>query len=235
MTGRPPLAGQERDLALVTRTPGLSEVLGALLEVWHYRVVALPKTATLILHEAGCPLPPPGKPVIHLGAAAAAGHDSLALPLAIGELWAALEQRFHTPPRAHIRIDQDRPAVVTARGREEATRIVSLSDLGTRFFLTRELVKGEMLQLRLALGGKNRRLPGRVIYVIPRGDHDDTGGYDIGMLFLHAEPQSREELHEFIVGSYLQRAAGAVRPELLAAGLDGLRLTPGLRKAVLGT
>ena len=234
MQGSRPLAGQGRDLALITREPGLRAVLGALLEVWRYRVVAFPEVATLVLLEDGCPSSPLCKAVVRMGSAAAIGDGGIVLPLAVEELWVALERYFHKPPREHIRIDQDRPAVVTVRGRQEATRIVSLSDLGTRFSLTRELVKDEMLELQVELAGRAWHLQGRVIYVIPCGGDDDSGGYDIGMLFLHAEPRSRERLHEFIIASYLERVAGRVPPGPFRAGIDKLRLAPGVRKALLG-
>lgn len=230
-----PLAGRNRDLALVTRTPGLRAVLGALLAEWRYQVVPRPEPTTLVLLDEGCPPPPLCRAVIPMGAFSPVGHDRLPLPLAVEDLWATLERHFHKPPRAHIRIDQDRPAVVTVRGQWQATRIVSLSDLGTRFSLDRELVKGELLELDLELASRAWNLLGRVIYVIPGGTREALEKYDIGMLFLHAEPRSREQLHEFIIASYLERVAGRVSPDLFRAGIDNFRLAPGVRKTLLGS
>jgi PilZ domain len=229
-----PLAGRHRDLALVTRERGLRTILSALLTEWRYRVVPRPEATTLVLLDEVCPPPPLCRAVIPMGRFSPAGQDRLSLPLAVEDLWTTLERYFHKPPRAHIRIDQDRPAVVTVRGQWQATRIVSLSDLGTRFSLNRELVNGELLELDLELAGRALTLLGRVIYVIPCGGRDDSGRYDIGMLFLHAEPKNREWLHEFIIASYLERVAGRVSPGLFRAGLEKLRLAPGVRKALLG-
>jgi len=226
-------AGNSRRLAVAVRDPALLAILGALLEEWFYEVVPGGEEATLVLLEEGVALPVSGAEVVRLARFPISGRDRIALPLVVEELWAALEPRFHRPPRAHIRIDLERPAVVSVRGVPEATRIVSLSDLGTRFSLTRELVNDERLQLDVELDGRTWHLEGRVIYVIPRGDLDGSGVFDVGMLFIHPEIETRGELRAIVVRSYLERVARRLLPELFHAGLAYFALPPATKKVLV--
>ncbi len=226
-------AGKNRRLAVAVRDPALSAILHTLLEEWLYAVVPRAEEATLVLLEEGLAFPATGTEVMRLARFPISGRDRIALPLVVEELWAALEPRFHRPPRAHIRIDLDRPAVVSVRGEREATRIVSLSDLGTRFSLTRELVNDEVLQLDVELGGRTWNLQGRVIYVIPRGDLDGSGTFDIGMLFIHPEIETRGLLRAIVVCNYLERVARRLPAELFRAGLEYFTLPPATRKTLV--
>lgn len=225
---------EDRDIALVARDAALLAVLGALLEEWRYRVVPQADFSTLVLLEEGCPPPPRRRGLIRLGRPIPGMPDRLALPLSIEELWSALEQRFHKPPRKHIRIDLLQPMQVTARGRQEATTMVSLSDLGTRFALRQELVNDELLEIDLELDGRAWHLQGRVIYVIPRGDHDGSGGYDIGMIFLHTAAAHRTLLREFVVRGYLERVARRFPAAVFRSGLDYFQLSPELARSLAG-
>ena len=226
-----PAAG---NIALAARDPALLAMLTALLAEWRHPVVDHPDATTVVLLEDGCPTPQQCKAVIPMGPSARPDSGGLALPLVVEALWAALEPHFHKPPRRHIRIGQQRPALVTVRGQREATRLVSLSDLGTRFSLERELVNGEPLELDLKLAGSPWNLQGRVIYAIPRGDHDGSGRWDIGMLFLHGNAATRELLRGFIVASYLQRVARLLPPAVFRAGLDHFQLPGRTREMLLG-
>ena len=226
-----PAAG---NIALVARDPALVAMLTALLAEWLHPVVGHPDATTVVLLEEGCPAPRQCKTVIPMGRSCPADSGGLALPLVVEALWAALEPHFHKPPRRHIRIGQQQPALVTVRGQREATRIVSLSDLGTRFSLERELVNGEPLELDLKLAGRPWNLQGPVIYAIPRGDHDGSGRWDTGMLFLHGDAATRELLRGFIVASYLQRVARRLPSALFRAGLDHFQLPGRMRELLLG-
>ncbi|AMV71198.1 hypothetical protein JCM30471_30380 [Desulfuromonas carbonis] len=226
-------AGKNRQLAVAVRDPALQAILGALLEEWLYAVVPRAEEATLVLLEEGLAFSASGVEVVRLARFPSSGRDRIALPIVVEELWAALEPRFHRPPRAHIRIDLDRPAVVSVRGEREATRIVSLSDLGTRFSLTRELVNDEQLQLDVELDGRTWHLEGRVIYVIPRGDLDGSGAFDIGMLFIHPAIETRGELRNLVVRRYLERVARRLPSELFYAGLAHFALPSATRKALV--
>ena len=222
--------GRQPKLALVTRDVALKGLLTALLEEWHHPVLDQPDENTLVLVEEGCPAPRRCAAVIPMNRSPLPeGAAGLSLPLAVEELWAVLEPYFHKPARRHIRIPQNRLATVTARGQSETTHIVSLSDLGTRFSLRRELVNDEALELELKLGGVPWHLRGRVIYVLPRGDYDGSGLYDIGMLFVHEKAASRQSLLAFIIASYLRRVAQRLSPAAFRAGLDQLFLSPPLQ------
>ena len=225
-------AGKDRRLAVTVRDPALSALLGTLLEEWSYEVVSRPEETSLVLLEEGLTSPAPGAEVVRLARSPISGRDRIALPLLVEEIWAALEPRFHRPPRAHIRIDLNRPARVSVRGELETTRIVSLSDLGTRFSLTRELVNDEVLQLEVELDGSSWRLQGRVIYVIPRGDLDGSGCFDIGMLFIHPEIETRGALRAIVVRNYLERVARRLPAELFRGGLEYFALPTATRRGL---
>jgi PilZ domain len=227
-----PAAG---NIALAVSDPALLAILTALLTEWRHPVADHPDATTVVLLEDGCPAPRQCKTVIPMGRSTRPESGGLALPLVVEALWAALEPHFHKPPRRHIRIGQQQPALVTVRGQRETTRLVSLSDLGTRFSLERELVNGEPLELDLKLGDSPWILQGRVIYAIPRGDHEGSYWWDTGMLFLHGDAAAREGLRGFIVASYLRRVAHRLPYAVFRAGLDHLQLPGRMRELLLGS
>jgi len=222
----------EKRICPLVREPDFQTVLAALLEVWGYTVVSRPDGQDLVLAEEGLALPPGFDATIRLTRSGDPGRDRLALPLEVEALWAALEPFFHKTPRSHIRIALDLPATVVCRGRMEATRISSLSDLGTRFRLSRERVKGEPLELDLVIAGHPLRLAGRVIYVVPRGDLVGSGACEVGMLLAHSRCEIRTQLREFVVRSYLERVNRRLPREVFCGGLENFRLPATVRVAL---
>jgi hypothetical protein len=219
-------------LCLHVRSEGLRAVLEGLLKAWHYHLLAEPAGEDLVLAEEGCLPPAPEGQTIWLTSSRYEARNRLPLPFALEELWSALENRFHKPPRNHLRMATHLPVMATVRDETVATCIVSLSDLGARFLFPCELVNGEELTLEGVLDDKPRRLEGRVIYVVPRGDLDDTGRSEIGVIFDRTPPETRTAVREFIIRRYLEQVRAALPEATFCDGLSFLRISENVLRAL---
>lgn len=209
----------EKRLCLLLRDEPFRQVVAVLLEQWGYTVLEAPTDSEMILAEEGCPVPEESGPVLWLTRSRYGERNRIPLPLSVEGLWSTLENRFHKPPRSHIRIGLVLPATVHVRDEVVDTAVSSLSDLGARFDFHRELVQGEELLLHLTVSGRPLALEGRVIYVIPHGDLDGSARTRVGVIFDRLPQEGREELRTFIVRTYLER---------VRARLDGSTFRKGL-------
>lgn len=201
-----------KQVALQIETPGFARLLGAVIEFWGYAVVAESAGPGLLLVEQGG-VGENALAVIRLGGAS--GVSRLGLPLVLAQLWAELEQRFHQPARQHLRIALDLEIETVARNRLSGARLQSLSDMGGRLLLSREMVRDEGLLLRLPIGPQVFQISARVIYSLPRGQGE---GFELGVLFQGVEAEVRRMLRHFIgqqvLAAALARAGEAARPAL---------------------
>lgn len=217
---------------LLTADPSFREVLSALLGIWGYTLVSEADRESLLLAEDDLVVPAAYGGLIRLTRSRYLGRDSLPLPLPVEDLWASLEARFHRPPRNHIRIALDLPVAVSARGERETTRISSLSDLGTRFLLSRELVNQEPLTLEMTVDGIDYRLAGRVIYVVPRGEARGSNECEIGMMFLKPPAEVRTRLRDYVIFRYFDEVRSALPEGVFCDGLKAFELSPRVRGAL---
>lgn len=215
---RPSFGGKR--IAILARSKALEALLRGLLMQWNYTLLEEPADDAVLLAEEGC-LPPQGHgDVLWLTRSRYEGSQRLSLPLVLEELWRKLESRYHKPPRNHIRISLQLPAVVQIRDECTPIQIVSLSDLGARFDFPRELVRGEQLLLQTMLDGEKLVLEGGVIYVVPRGDLKETGQSEIGMIFDRTPQETRQRVREQILCRYLALARLQIPEELFCQGLE---------------
>lgn len=206
---------EAKRVALQLETPGFARLLDAVLELWGYQVVAESADPGMLLVEQG------GvgkKELAVVGIGSASGVTRLGLPLVLAELWAQLEQRFHHPARQHLRTALDLAVEVVARHRLSGARLQSLSDLGGRLLLSREMVRDEGLLLRLPVGAQVFELNARVIYGLQRGGEN----FEIGVFFPGVETEVRRVLRHFVgqqvLAQALDRAGEGAR-----SGLDLFR------------
>lgn len=225
----PPPALQKR-IGIITRDAALGSILGALLVEWNYQVLEAPTDGDLLLVQEGCLPPVENANVFWLTSSQYEGRNRLHLPVAIEELWRQLEPRYHKPPRNHIRLTLELPATVEVHGESIPARVISLSDLGARFKFPREMVNGEKLSLVTALGEEKLVLAGRVIYVVPRGDVEDSGRSEIGLILSDTPAETRTRVREFILWHYLATVRAKMEESLFADGLGFLDIPESVRR-----
>lgn len=203
---------ESKQVALQVETPGFARLLGAVIEIWGYEVVAADADPGMLLIEQG------GEGEKELAAirlGSASGVSRLGLPLVLAQLWAQLEQRFHQPARQHLRVALELEVEVVARNRFSAARLQSLSDMGGRLVLSREMLRDEGLLLRLPIGPQVFQISARVIYSFHRGGGEE---FEIGVLFQGVEAEVRRILRQFIgrqvLVAALTRAGEDTRPAL---------------------
>lgn len=218
MLETPPKAFEKR-VCLRVRNASFGAVLAALLEEWRYTLLDDPSAANLVLAEEGVELPEASGTVLWLTRSRYGERNRLSLPLELEGLWADLENRFHRPPRSHIRITLELPVAVKVRGEEVAATVTSLSDLGARIEFPLELVQGETLQLDLSLNETSLALEGRVIYVIADGDLDGSTRTRVGVIFDGLSSEQRGRLRAFVVRSYLERIRARLDGSVFRQGL----------------
>lgn len=220
----------EKRLCLVIRSEGLRAVLGGLLEQWQFHLLAEAEPDDLVLAQEGCCPPADSREVLWLSSSRYESRHRLCLPISPEELWRTLENRFHKPPRNHIRMTVELDAAVLVRGERTISRLASLSDKGGRFFFPRELANGEELALELVLDGRSLRLDGRVIYVVPRGELAGTTTSEVGAIFDRTVPETRQQVRDYILTRYLDMVRLGLPEPLFCAGLDFFQLSPEVRR-----
>lgn len=216
----------EKRLCLFVRNEPFRLVLGGLLREWRYSLQETPTGSDLLLAEDGFPVPEEDAPVLWLTRSRYGERGRVGLPLSLEDLWAHLESRFHKPPRSHIRIYLELPATLEARNETDEIRITSLSDLGARFELHRELAPGEELVLDLSIAGRRFKLPSRVIYMVPQGDLEGSGKAQIGVIFDKPDKGVRDALRGFIIHSYLERVREGMAGSVFREGLSHFDVPP---------
>lgn len=211
---------KEKRIGVIARSQALEALLRGLLTQWRYTVLETPAADDMLLVEEGCLAPADSNTVLWLTSSRYQGRNRLGLPLLPEELWRQLECRYHKPPRNHIRISGQVPAILQAHGDDTAIQIVSLSDLGVRFEFPRELVNGEPVTLLATLEGESLTMEGRVIYVVPKGDLEGTGRSEIGVIFDRTPQETRNRVREYILWRYLALARPQMPEELFCRGLE---------------
>lgn len=222
--------GHAKPIHLAIASEANQLFLAALLQEWQFTIVDEPGEETLCLADDGYPLRAPHGPVVWLTRSGFAARDRLPVPLAMEDLWGALETRFHRPPRHHLRIGIDMPAEITVRGSQERTEILSLSDLGARLRLSREVASGEECVVRLTIDGVPLRLAAKAIYVLPIGDLDDSCRVEVGLLFTPLLRETQARLRNFITATILERVRPTIPGWAFEVGVALLDLPDAVRK-----
>jgi Tfp pilus assembly protein PilZ len=217
---------QEKRLCLLIRNEPFRMVLAGILKEWRYSLLEAPTPSDLLLAEDGFDLPEAFGSVLWLTRSRYGERGRLPLPLSLEELWSTLESRFHKPPRSHIRINLQTPAAVLARGEMADVQIISLSDLGARVDFCRELALGEELTLHLSIAGQPLTLPGRVIYVVPCGDLEESEKTQVGLIFDRLSQAIRDSLREHIIRTYLERVRNEMTGSIFREGLSHFNVPP---------
>lgn len=182
----------------------LKLMLHHLLEEWGYQVDQQARDGVVVVAREGYYSPDRFQPVVWLSDSRYSGLDKLSLPLRIESLYTTLERKFHQPPRRHLRISLDQPAVARCRGQEWSVRITCLSDRGCRLLFPRELARDEAVGLSFSLEEFRFVLEGLVLYSFPHYP-DADGPYGTGVLFLHLDSEINRRLRSLIVSSYFDR------------------------------
>ena len=60
------------------------------------------------------------------------------------------------------------------------------------------MVNGEKLSVATDVGGDKLVLAGRVIYVVPRGDLEESGRSEIGLILSDTPAETRTRVREYI-------------------------------------
>lgn len=220
--------GHEKQLHLCIANEGLRLFLGELLAEWNFTVDTAPPQANdaLLLMDDGYALKQEHSIAIRLTHSNFGGRDCLCLPLILEELWSRLEVCYHRPPRKYLRIPTDYPVSVHVRGEKAPAQIDSLSPVGARLSLHRELAFGEEFMIILPLRQQVLHLLARVIYVTPL--IEIGGRYRTGVIFDRIDTKTRQALHEDVLFEFLSR----IRPRLpgwaFEVGLTYLDLPPAL-------
>ncbi|WP_027715329.1 PilZ domain-containing protein [Desulfuromonas sp. TF] len=222
----------ENRLCLFVRNESFRLVLAGLLGEWRYSVQKNPAAADLLLAEDGSPVPEDGAPVLWLTRTRCEEQDRLGLPFSLEELWTELERRFYKPARSRIRIRLALPATLEVRNETVEISITSLSDLGGRFDLDRELAPGEELVLGLTIARRRLKLSARVIYVVPLGDLDRSGKAQIGVIFDYRARSLRKVLHDFVIQTYLERVRAGMDAPVFMEGLSHFDVPPAILKEI---
>jgi len=215
---------REKRIAVIARSPALNALLRGLLRQWRYTLLEEPGADDTLLVEEGCLAPPGHSEVLWLTRSRYEGSQRLSLPLELAELWQRLESRHHKPPRNHIRLLLELPAVAHIRGEATPVTINNLSDLGARFDFPRELVRGEPLRLQTVFDGEELLLEGSLIYAITRGEEAGTAQTEAGMILDRTPPETRQRVRELILCRCLELARREIPEELFCQGLEFLQL-----------
>jgi hypothetical protein len=231
LTGTLPKPSEKR-LCLFVRNESFRLVLAGLLGEWRYSVQKNPVAADLFLAQDGFPVPEDGTPVLWLARTRCGEQDRLGLPFSLEELWTKLKRLFYKPARSRIRTRLALPATLEVRNETLEISITSLSDLGGRFDLDRELAPGEELVLGLTIARRRLKLSCRVIYVVPRGDLDRPGKTQIGVIFDYRAKSLRKVLHDFVIQTYLERVRAGMDAPIFMEGVSHFDVPPAILKEI---
>jgi hypothetical protein len=220
-----------KQIAVRTHSEAFSCFLSELLSSWGFEICSPDSAEVLLLSEEGLGEPLTGQKVIWLTASQYQGSDRLSLPLEFEQLWQTLEHRFHRPPRMHIRMSLELPAVVSARGRVCTTALSSLSDMGGRFFCPHEMIRDEQVMVQMEVSGVRKRMDGCVIFAAPCHE-EGVEGFRIGVVFHGLKRDSRDDLRNFLIQRYLEAIRGRMSDAVFRAGLAEFALSPSLRQSL---
>ncbi|PLY02171.1 MAG: hypothetical protein C0623_04070 [Desulfuromonas sp.] len=218
----------KKKIAVTTCEPSLDELLKALLQLWQFEVHDPAEASALLLAESGCAEPVAGQDVIWLNTDSGGAELGFSLPLEPEAFWQALEQRFHRPPRKHIRLDVDLPALISARDEKKEAVLTSLSDMGCRFSYHRELAPNESVSFEFSLEGELLTFDSRIIYAMAYSDTSDSP-FRAGALFSGINAEQRARISDYLIGCYLELVRGEMPAEIFNEGLRFLELSEKVR------
>lgn len=216
--------GCARKLHLSIANESFRTFLTELLHEWHFVVTTDPPATgdDLLLTDENALTATEHPNSIRLTYSGFGGRDRLSIPLTLEDLWTALETRFHRPPRNQLRIPVEYPVSVHLRGEKSPAQLVSLSPVGARLPLHRELAFGEEFPLILPLQDHVLHLQARVIYVTPLAE--TSGRYETGVIFERLDPLTKQVLRDYIVIEFLSRIRSRLPGWAFEVGLSYLKL-----------
>lgn len=223
-----PLHSSGKKINLCIHNEGLRLFVVALLGEWGYIVTPeCPEDPEQLLLTTGiCSRCGAHRKRVDLTSSADLGSDQVKFPIVFEELWRVLEKLYHLTPRHYLRLAVDLPIVMTIRGETQSGRLNSLSPLGGRLTLPRELAVGEHIPVVLPLPRQTHYLSGKVIYVATFPDSNNR--YDAGVLFEGITAEEKALLRDAIVLAFLKK----IRPQLphwaFEVGISHFDLPPSL-------
>jgi len=225
MLGKTSRSSQVKNIHLCIDNNPLQELLKALVLEWGYCLADNPAEYPLLLISEG--LKPPGdfKHTLAFSSTHCQDRQRLAVPLTVETLYLALENHFHRTPRNHIRICVDWPIRVRVRGREFATRAVTLADRGIRFISPFELAQAEEMEIHIEREDEIYDLHARVVYSIAGREIGRGDNIEVGAVCTPQSKEVRESIRSRIIGNYLKRVRPVLGSNLFAEALRQLNLT----------
>lgn len=193
-------------IAILTRSPLLTELLTAILVDWGFLVVEQESEPDILFIEYGLPSPRVEGRIIWLTPLPGAGDCSLVVPLSLTRLYHLVEDEFFPAPRRHIRISTDLDVDLQLHGTWHSARIVSFSDRGGRLVFDRELPNQQKLTLDFKLGRRNLRLSAVVLYSLPPGETPGRQQPQLGILFKPIDEAICRGLRSYVERCCLEKA-----------------------------
>ena len=216
-------------IAVCTCSDAFTQVLQRLMGRWGFDVCHRDDPTVLLLAEEGCCEPVDGQETIWLSRSKGTGPERISLPVSVESLWQTLEQRFHQPPRMHLRMAVDLAARVLLRGEWIDTRLSSLSDMGGRFTTGQELVKEEQVTVELVVDEEVHQFHGQIIFSIAGGSAD-TDLFQSGVVFTGQDQTTCDGLRAILIRWYLELVQDGMDPQVFQSGLSFFDLATDVRR-----
>jgi len=220
----------QKRIAVCTRCAGFTELLERLFGSWGFILCRRDDPSALLLAEEGACKPMTGRQPIWLCRSGATGRNQIVLPVSLESLWQAVEQKFHHPPRMHLRMVAELKARVFLRGEWFKTTLCSLSDMGARFTADREVVKQEEVSIEFSIDDDVLKYNAQIIFSVPKAD---SGLFQSGILFSGQNSQSRAELRSVLIHRYLKAVRDGMDRRAFQDGLAFLDLPAEVRRKLL--
>ena len=195
-----------RTVAVVTRSKNFKKLFASILSDWKYQIVDDLDAARLIFAERGLELPAGVGDVVRLTPMPQAEGAFLTTPISLTSLYKLLEDRFFATARHHIRVSLDVAITLFFGEASLPGQLLTISGRGARIACAREMPRGSMLRLELALDGKVRVLSAEVMYTIPAADVARDSQPQVGVLFKPADDRQCELLRGFVEKTCLEAA-----------------------------
>ncbi|MBE0502015.1 MAG: PilZ domain-containing protein, partial [Desulfuromonadales bacterium] len=197
---------------------------------WGFILCRRDDLSALLLAEEGACRPMAGQQPIWLCRFGATGRDQILLPVALESLWQTVEQKFHHPPRKHLRMVAELKARIFLRGEWFETTLFSLSDMGARITTDREVVKQEDVSIEFSIDDDVLKYNAQIIFSVPKAD---SAQFQSGILFSGQNIQSRAELRSILIRRYLKAIRERMDRRAFQDGLAFLDLPPEVRRKLL--
>lgn len=195
-----------KKVAVLTRNPAVTTLLGAILEDWGFVALTTPDQAAVTFVERGLEAPASSGRLVWLTPMPLNEGAYLEIPISLTRLYHMLEEEFFPSPRRHIRVSMNCPADLQVDGAWEETTLISMSDRGGRLRAKRELPRGSKVSVEVKLAGRVLRLPGEILYCIPAGDLPGRENPQVGILFKPLEESICSALRMYIEQTCVDRA-----------------------------